>query len=64
MTGANSGTGFHQALELARKGTHVLLASRDPGRGQAARAAAELGITCAFALTFLVLAITGFGKPE
>jgi len=33
-TGANSGIGFHQALEMARKGAHVLLASRDAGRGQ------------------------------
>lgn len=36
VTGANSGIGFHQALELARKGARVLLASRDHGRGQAA----------------------------
>lgn len=39
VTGANSGIGFHEALELARKGAHVLLACRDVGRGQAARAA-------------------------
>ena len=39
VTGANSGIGFHEALELARKGAHVLLACRDAGRGQAARAA-------------------------
>ncbi len=37
VTGANSGIGFHQVLELARHGACVLLASRDPGRGQAAR---------------------------
>src|SRR5215472_1859411 len=39
VTGANSGIGFHLVLELARKGAHVLLASRDAGRGRAARAA-------------------------
>jgi NAD(P)-dependent dehydrogenase (short-subunit alcohol dehydrogenase family) len=39
VTGANSGIGYHQALELARKGAHVLLACRDAGRGQDARAA-------------------------
>jgi NAD(P)-dependent dehydrogenase (short-subunit alcohol dehydrogenase family) len=39
VTGANSGIGYHQALELARKGAQVLLACRDPGRGQAARTA-------------------------
>jgi NAD(P)-dependent dehydrogenase (short-subunit alcohol dehydrogenase family) len=39
VTGANSGIGFHQVLELARKGAHVLLASRDAGRGRAAHAA-------------------------
>jgi NAD(P)-dependent dehydrogenase (short-subunit alcohol dehydrogenase family) len=37
VTGANTGIGFHQALELARKGAHVLLASRDPERGRSAR---------------------------
>jgi NAD(P)-dependent dehydrogenase (short-subunit alcohol dehydrogenase family) len=31
VVGADSGIGFHQALELARKGGHVLLASRGPG---------------------------------
>ncbi len=36
VTGANSGIGYHAALELARKGAHVLLASRDQGRGEAA----------------------------
>lgn len=37
VTGANTGIGFHQALELARHGAHVLLASRNPDRGRAAR---------------------------
>lgn len=39
VTGANSGIGFHAALELARKGGHVLLAARDSSRGRDARTA-------------------------
>jgi NAD(P)-dependent dehydrogenase (short-subunit alcohol dehydrogenase family) len=38
ITGANSGIGYYAALELARKGAHVLLACRDRGRGEAALA--------------------------
>ena len=38
ITGANSGIGYHAALELARKGAHVLLAARDRTRGEAALA--------------------------
>lgn len=36
ITGANSGIGYHTALELGRKGAHILLASRDRARGEAA----------------------------
>ena len=36
ITGANSGIGYYAALELARKGAHVLLGSRDQARGDAA----------------------------
>jgi NAD(P)-dependent dehydrogenase (short-subunit alcohol dehydrogenase family) len=38
ITGANSGIGYHAALKLARKGAHVMLASRDRERGEAALA--------------------------
>ena len=38
VTGANSGIGYYTALELARKGAHVLLGCRDRGRGEAALA--------------------------
>jgi NAD(P)-dependent dehydrogenase (short-subunit alcohol dehydrogenase family) len=34
VTGANSGIGFHTALELGRAGASVVVASRDPQRGQ------------------------------
>jgi NAD(P)-dependent dehydrogenase (short-subunit alcohol dehydrogenase family) len=36
VTGANSGLGFHSALELARHGAHVVLACRDEVRGREA----------------------------
>ena len=36
ITGANSGIGYYAALELARKGAHVLLACRDKAKGDAA----------------------------
>jgi NAD(P)-dependent dehydrogenase (short-subunit alcohol dehydrogenase family) len=36
VTGANSGIGFYTALELARKGAHVLLGARDSARGETA----------------------------
>jgi NAD(P)-dependent dehydrogenase (short-subunit alcohol dehydrogenase family) len=38
VTGANSGIGFYAALELARKGAHVLLGARDRVKGEAAAA--------------------------
>ncbi len=36
LTGANSGIGFPAALELARHGAEVVVASRDPIKGEAA----------------------------
>lgn len=36
ITGANSGIGYEAALELARKGAHVVLACRDQGKGRVA----------------------------
>jgi retinol dehydrogenase-12 len=36
VTGANTGIGYHTALELARHGAHVIVATRSIPRGQAA----------------------------
>ncbi len=36
ITGANSGIGYRAALVLAEKGAHVVMACRDPKRGEAA----------------------------
>ena len=36
ITGANSGIGYPAARELARAGAHILLGSRDRGKGEAA----------------------------
>ena len=41
VTGANSGIGFHAALELARKGARVVVAARSRERGEAAVARME-----------------------
>ena len=41
ITGANSGIGYHTALKLARKGAHILFASRDTKRGETAIARLE-----------------------
>jgi NAD(P)-dependent dehydrogenase (short-subunit alcohol dehydrogenase family) len=37
ITGANSGIGFHAALELARAGAGIILACRDKAKAEAAR---------------------------
>ncbi|WP_319449698.1 MULTISPECIES: oxidoreductase [unclassified Mycobacterium] len=44
ITGANSGVGFATAHELARHGAHVVLAVRNPYKGQAAAAAIRTAI--------------------
>ncbi|GAX16462.1 retinol dehydrogenase 11 [Fistulifera solaris] len=36
VTGANTGIGYHTALELARKNAQVIVASRNPSKGQEA----------------------------
>ncbi|AHI00623.1 oxidoreductase [Kutzneria viridogrisea] len=36
VTGANTGLGFHEALQLAKHGAHVLVAARNQEKGQAA----------------------------
>lgn len=41
VTGASAGVGFATARALAERGTTVILVSRDPGRGAAARAAVQ-----------------------
>jgi NAD(P)-dependent dehydrogenase (short-subunit alcohol dehydrogenase family) len=38
VTGANGGLGLQVARELARKGGHVVMASRDQAKAEAARA--------------------------
>ncbi len=42
ITGANKGLGFEMALQHAKEGVTVVLAARDPQKGEAA--AAELGV--------------------
>lgn len=38
VTGANGGLGLEVARELARKGAHLVMASRDQAKAEAARA--------------------------
>jgi NAD(P)-dependent dehydrogenase (short-subunit alcohol dehydrogenase family) len=38
ITGANSGIGYYTALELARKGAHVVMACRHKAKAEAALA--------------------------
>jgi NAD(P)-dependent dehydrogenase (short-subunit alcohol dehydrogenase family) len=47
VTGANSGIGYHTALELARAGAEVVLAVRDVDRGERARAAIAAAVPAA-----------------
>ncbi len=58
VTGANSGLGFHTALELARAGGRVVLAARSRERGEAAlaRVRDELGDDAPVELRVLDLA--------
>ncbi len=60
ITGANKGIGFEVARQLARKGMHVLLAARDPKRGQdAAQSLAGEG-----AIESIVLDVTDAASIE
>ena len=54
ITGANSGIGYYAALELARKGAHVLLASRDKAKGEAALARLHAEVQAASAEVVLL----------
>ena len=47
VTGANSGIGYDTALELARAGAEVVIATRDPARGEAAVARIKAAIPLA-----------------
>ena len=69
ITGANSGIGYHTALELARKGAHVLLACRNKDKGDAALARLLAGVPGASAeVVLLDLAslesVCAFGAAE
>jgi NAD(P)-dependent dehydrogenase (short-subunit alcohol dehydrogenase family) len=54
ITGANSGVGYYAALELARKGAHVLLACRNKARGDAALARLHAAVANASAEVVLL----------
>ncbi len=56
VTGANSGLGYHTALELARHGADVTLAVRDRTKGEAALATLRAGLAGAPAAGELRLA--------
>lgn len=69
ITGANSGIGFHAALELARHGAAIVIASRDQARGEAAvaRIRSEVpGATVDFSLLDLasLASVRGFAERE
>lgn len=56
ITGANVGIGYHAALQLASQGATVVMACRDPGRGEAALARLRKEVPGALAeLSFLDL---------
>ena len=58
VTGANTGIGFEAALQLARKGAHVLLGCRDQRRAEQAIERIQAAVPTALA----AVAALGFGR--